>query len=183
MRVTQLRCCQAPSAVCHLCGKTHSCRLHALSSTFTFACPSWADESGRLMPLRDYEAEDEDDFYGQGFEEEGVVSIWLGLSQVENDNVDVLQDLCGVGYYDLDNAEANCCEFRKLSVRDLLAPMSYSHSFLEPTLKAAQERAMHEGRWVTLQFDFRYDPSKVKRPVAADPVFPGAFNYSRTRAT
>ncbi len=135
------------------------------------------------MPLRDYEAEDEDDFYGQDFEEEGIVSIWVGLSHDENEDVDVLQDLCGVGYYDLDNGETNCHEFRKLSVRDLLAPMSYSHSFLEPAVEAAEDLDLHRARWVTLQFDFRYDPSKVKRPIAADPVFLGAFDYSRTRVS
>src|SRR5689334_12444520 len=54
------------------------------------------------MPLRDYS--DDDDFYAQGFDREGVVSIWLELAPGKEDsNVDALQDLCGVGYYDLDN--------------------------------------------------------------------------------
>ena len=35
------------------------------------------------MPLRDYEELDEDDFYGQDFEREGVCSVWLGITPID----------------------------------------------------------------------------------------------------
>jgi hypothetical protein len=54
------------------------------------------------MALHDYAAIDEGDFYGQGFEQDGVVSVWVGLSNGADDReeIDVLQDLCGIGCYE-----------------------------------------------------------------------------------
>jgi hypothetical protein len=51
------------------------------------------------MPLRDYEALDEDDFYDQGFERPGVVSVWLGTERpgAVGPNLDVLQISAGWG--------------------------------------------------------------------------------------
>jgi hypothetical protein len=129
-----------------------------------------------LMPCFDY-SEDED-YYTQGFESPGEVSIWLGYSQDADQSIDVLQDLCGVGYYDLDNQEANCFSFEPTEVEHLLAEISYSASFAVSAVKAAKRRKLPKARWVTVQFDFAYAPEKVKRPVAADPIFLGVFRYS-----
>jgi hypothetical protein len=129
------------------------------------------------MPLRDY-SEDED-FYTQGFESTGEVSIWLGYSQDADESTDVLQDLCGVGYYSLDDQEANCFSFELTKVARLLEEISYSASFLAAAVRAAKRRELSEARWVTVQFDFAYAPEKVKRPVAADPIFLGVFRYSK----
>jgi hypothetical protein len=76
------------------------------------------------MPLRDYEALDEDDFYGQGF-----------------------------------------------------GPISYSKSFLKAVVRAAKRRGITECWWVFVQFDFAYDPKRVKRAIASQPVFLGVFKY------
>ena len=55
------------------------------------------------MALHDYVSTDEVDYYGQGFESDGVVSVWAGVSDLSDapDSLDILQDLCGVGYYSL----------------------------------------------------------------------------------
>ncbi|MGF1770388.1 immunity 22 family protein [Enterovibrio makurazakiensis] len=129
------------------------------------------------MPLKDYS--DEDDYYTQGFEKNGVVSIWVGLKDNTDDpeNLDVLQDLCGVGYYELDNQEANCFDFRLVALEDLLKELSYYKSFLNEAVDAAQNKGLSQALWVTVQYDFAYDPSRVKRRVADDPIFLGHFSY------
>ncbi len=128
------------------------------------------------MARRDY-SEDED-FYTQGFESPCEVSIWLGYSRHGDGSNDVLQDLCGVGYYSLDNQEANCFSFELTKVERLLKEISYSVSFIDAAVRTAKRRKLSEARWVTVQFDFAYAPEKVKRPVAADPIFLGVFRYS-----
>lgn len=130
------------------------------------------------MPLKDYS--EDDDYYDQGFEKDGVVSVWVGLTDDSNDaeEMDVLQDLCGVGYYELDNQEGNCLDFKRVSLKILLQEMSYSESFIKEALAAAKDKGVTEALWVTLQYDFDYDPNRVNRKVAIDPIFIGSFNYS-----
>lgn len=129
------------------------------------------------MAMKDYS--DEDDYYTQGFEREGVVSIWIGLLGDEVDvGADVLQDLCGVGYYRLDDQESNSFDFETIGVDKLLGDLSYSESFLAKSVEAARKRGLSEAKWVTAQYNFDYDPSRVRRPIAADPVFIGSFTYS-----
>ena len=131
------------------------------------------------MALQDYAEIDEDDYYGQNFEEEGKVSIWFGFTTDENDpdNLDVLQDLCGVGYYDLDKQDMNCFDFELSSPRKLLKDLSYSNSFIEQVLEETNSKGYKEARWVLAQYDFNYEPSKVKRKIEADPIFVGTYNY------
>lgn len=132
------------------------------------------------MALRDYASEDEDDYYGQNFECQGVVSVWLGLND-EKDNpegLDVLQDLCGVGYYQLDQQESNCFDFKLCPVRELIDDLSYSESYSDEIIEAAERMTIKQARYVVLQFDFKYDPKRVKRSMCDDPVFIGAFKYS-----
>ena len=90
------------------------------------------------MPIKDYS--EDDDYYSQGFEEDNVVSIWVGLTDDSNDpeELDVLQDLCGVGYYELSDQEGNCFDFKNSSLKDLLLEMSYSKSFIEEALNTAK---------------------------------------------
>lgn len=129
------------------------------------------------MQVKDYSVED--DYYTQGFEKDGIVSIWVGLKDNTNDSedLDVLQDLCGVGYYELSNQEANCFEFRRVSLEKLLEDISYSNSFMTEALERAKKKGLTEGLWITVQYDFEYDPSRVKRKIADDPVFLGCFSY------
>lgn len=131
------------------------------------------------MATQDYAALDEDDYYGQNFETKGVVSVWLGFKDDSDDppDLDVLQDLCGVGYYDLDFQECNHVDFEVVPVRRLLEGISFSESFLDAALNAATRIGKKEARWVLVQYDFAYDPSRVKRPIATDPVFLGVFPF------
>lgn len=80
------------------------------------------------MAIRDYS--DDEDYYSQGFEKEGVVSIWVGLEGRGNEsNVDTLQDLCGVGYCNIDNQESNCFAFELVDLEKLFGDLSYSDFF------------------------------------------------------
>ncbi|MGV3605886.1 MAG: immunity 22 family protein [Planctomycetaceae bacterium] len=131
------------------------------------------------MALHDYSEIDEADFYGQGFERSGVLSIWAGQSDssIDTENLDVLQDLCGVGYYDLDNQEGNCHGNKLVSLADLLRDLSYSESFMTSALQAAAALGISNARWVVVQYDFAYAPNRVKRAIHADPKFIGVFPY------
>jgi len=129
------------------------------------------------MAIRDYS--EEDDYYEQGFHKEGVISVWVGLSSDEGEpDLDVLQDLCGVGYYRLGDQEHYNFGFKLVTLRELLQPLSYSKSYINAAVAEATKRGLHQARWVTVQYDFDYDPTKIQRPIANDPVFIGSFSYS-----
>ncbi|MFK4050614.1 immunity 22 family protein [Acinetobacter venetianus] len=126
---------------------------------------------------------DEDDYYSQNFEKEGFVSIWIGILGGEIDSdLDVLQDLCGVGYYSLDNQESNNINFKMIKLKKLLHDLSYSKSFINDVVNTASKREIDECRWVIAQYDFDYTISRVKRTVAEDPIFIGSFKYSENES-
>ncbi len=127
------------------------------------------------MATRDYS--DDDDFYSQGFDKRGLVSVWVGLGGKKGiPGLDILQDLCGVGYYRLSDQES-FNSFQPSDLRALLESASYSESFVDVALAAASKRGLEQARWVTLQYDFDYDPAEVQRPIADDPIFIGSFPY------
>lgn len=128
------------------------------------------------MPLHDYS--EDDDFYEQDFERKGVLSIWLS-SGVDSgvEGADVLQDLCGVGYYRLDDQEANARP-DDTTLEVLLGEISYSGSFIKPALQAASRMQVTSARWAVVQFDFAYDPSRVRRAISPGVLFLGVFAYA-----
>lgn len=129
------------------------------------------------MTRRDYSSEP--DYYNQHFEKDGVVSVWVGLRGDEGDlDADVLQDLCGVGYYELSDQETNHFDFELVDLSKLLEELSYSGTFTQAALAAAKSKGIERARWVTVQYNFDYDPAKVKRKIADDPIFIGSFPYS-----
>lgn len=131
----------------------------------------------RRMAIRDYS--EEDDYYDQGFHKEGLVSVWVGLSADDGEpDLDVLQDLCGVGYYRLSDQEHYNFGFELVDLRQLLQPLSYSKSYIEAAVAMASALGLQKARWVTVQYDFNYDPAKVQRPIANDPVYIGSFPYT-----
>lgn len=129
------------------------------------------------MARRDYS--EEDDYYEQGLSKDGVVSVWLGMEGADDDSdADILQDLCGVGYYSLDDQEVFHFDFELVSVGALLEKISFSESFAESAIAAAARNGMEQARWIVVQYDFDYDPAKVRRKIAADPVYIGSFPYT-----
>jgi len=130
------------------------------------------------MARQDYS--DDDDFYEQNFEKKGVLSVWFDREQLNqaDTELDTLQDLCGVGYYDLDNQESNYGDHDLVDPARLLAPLSYSQTFSDSVIAAAKTMGIEKARGVIVQYDFAYNPAVVKRPIAAEPVFIGVFPYS-----
>lgn len=130
------------------------------------------------MPIVDYAAIDEGEYYGQSFESEGLVSVWVGETTVGRAEgaVDILQDYCGVGYYSVDlNEVVSCAEPR--SIVELVSAMSFARTFVSAVEVAAQEKGVSRACWVVAQYDFAYDPGRVRRPLHADAVFLGVFGY------
>jgi hypothetical protein len=82
-----------------------------------------------------------------------------------------------VGYYRLDNQEANARQ-EPVSLEVLLSEISYSKSFLSNALASAHEMGISSARWVIVQFDFSYNPAKIQRPISSDAIFLGVFSYS-----
>ncbi len=124
-------------------------------------------------------ASENDDFYTQGFEREGYVSVWVGLSPAEADsNLDVLQELCGVGYYRIDDQEGNSFNFEMVELSQLMKDLSFSESFMLTAIEAAKSKGYEQARWIIVQYDFGYDPCRALKQVASDPVFIGSFPYS-----
>jgi hypothetical protein len=114
----------------------------------------------------------------ENFEQGGVVSVWVFQEPLDpaNSEKDVLKDLCGVDYYDIDFQEgAMVDELQSLS--SLLRDVSYSSSFIKDTVGAAERKGIKDGYGVLTQFDFAYDPNKVTKEVAKDPVFIGYFKW------
>jgi hypothetical protein len=116
------------------------------------------------------------------FDHPGSVSIWLGLTKPERDNsVDILRDLCGVEYYDLDFQEVVAVgEFDVAPVEDVLRRLSYSASFVNAALQVAASKGIRTAFWAVCQYDYAYDPARVYGMIAADPVFIGSFPWSDT---
>ena len=58
--------------------------------------------------------------------------------------VDILKDLCGVRYYDLDSQELSAVadDFPKATVEEILRKLSYSSTFLEAATKSAAEKSI-----------------------------------------
>ncbi len=128
------------------------------------------------MPLCDHS--DDHDFYTQGFERNGVVSVWAGLRPADDRaDVDVLQDLCGVGYYALSDQEGQASDGDAVSLGTLIEPLSYASSYLQAVVARAGARGVTHAHWLTVQYDFAYHPMRVTRPITDDPVFLGVFDY------
>src|SRR5688500_7438831 len=106
------------------------------------------------------------------------LSVWLGNDR-HDPKVNLLRDLCGVAHYDLDSQEINLDDkqWRQQPVRDLLGPISYSESFIDEVVAAAKDKGFPKALYVIVQYDFEYNPKKVRRKIAPDPVFIGIFDY------
>jgi len=69
------------------------------------------------------------------FEKKGKVSVWLAVRKPNlkaMEGVDILKDLCGVPYYDLDEQDVAALRdtLPRASVAEILKRLSYSSSFL-----------------------------------------------------
>ncbi len=115
----------------------------------------------------------------EDFEQEGVVSLWAFLKP-ENPadvNKDVLLDFCAVEDYDADFQEGVLCEEQQ-PIADLVFQLSGSKSYLDDVVRVAARKGIEKAYGIIAQFDFAYDPTKITKKVAADPVFIGYFPWN-----
>jgi len=117
------------------------------------------------------------------FEKKGKVSIWLGVRKPNvkaMEGVDILKHLCGVKYYDVDEQEvaATGDTFPKATVAEILSRLSYSSSFLGPAKQAAAKKKVNQAYWALAQYEFAYNPERVRGAVAEDPLFIGVFDWN-----
>lgn len=122
-------------------------------------------------------------------EKEGIVSIWVGNfnSQQEFDDFfeeKIIEDIekpinkfsqdIEIGFYDHDFQEADYFG-KELSIEDLLAPFSYSYSFINEAVSTASEKDIYKANSAVLLFDCEYNgkiSSKFLR-------FLGNFEYDK----
>src|SRR5262245_1275828 len=117
------------------------------------------------------------------FEKKGKVSLWLGIRKPDLPkmrNIDILKKLCGVTDYNLDDQEVAGVDdsFPLAKIKDLIAKFSYSSSFIDAALKAAEKQSLTQAYWCLAQFDFAYDTKKASGKVAPDPIFLGVFDWN-----
>jgi hypothetical protein len=117
------------------------------------------------------------------FRKKGKVSLWVGVCKPNlkaMKGVDILKDLCGVGYYDLDDQEISAVNdrFPPAPLAEILGRLSYSSSFIDAALQVAEEKKIHQAYWALAQFDFAYDRRRVRVDVAAAPMFLGVFDWN-----
>jgi hypothetical protein len=84
------------------------------------------------------------------------VSLWLAVkkpSAKKMQGVDILKDLCGVRYYDLDSQElvAIADGFPRGAVEEILGKLSYSSTFLDAATRAAAEKSIKHAYWALAQ--------------------------------
>jgi hypothetical protein len=59
----------------------------------------------------------------------------------------------------------------------ILAPLSYSKSFIDTAVSAAERLGIKEAYGVLAQFDFAYDPRQITKQIGREPVFIGCFDW------
>jgi hypothetical protein len=111
------------------------------------------------------------------FEEAGMISIWIGR-EIPKAGGDILKELCGVDYYDVDFQEVVGEEdWSRLPIDVLIGRLSYSHSFLSDAIENAFRVGINEACWAVAQLDYAYKPEKVERPISDELIFLGAFPF------
>jgi hypothetical protein len=124
-----------------------------------------------------YDYSDDEDFFDQGFERDGVVSVWLRLEEFcDVPDIDALQDYCGIGYYNVHNQEAFRFE-DVVPLHQLFEKISYSRSFALSAINRAKAIGVENAYWLLVQFDLEYDPLRVQRKPTHHLLFIGTFPY------
>jgi hypothetical protein len=111
------------------------------------------------------------------------VSLWLAVkkpSMKKMRGVDILKDLCGVRYYDLDSQELSAVadDFPKAAVEVILGKLSYSSTFLEAAAQSAADRSIKYAYWALAQYDFVYKPRPRRKVDERAPLFLGVFDWN-----
>ncbi len=107
------------------------------------------------------------------------LSIWFGkeiIHETDEDEVDLLKDLCGVEYYDIDFQEIFFVDGEVSDLETLLEPLSYSETFMKEVIKKANNLGITEASYALVQDDFGSEDTKMDLPKDS-PIFVGVFDY------
>ena len=130
-----------------------------------------------------------------GIDDENVVSIWAtpvpyheipedyftyDFAGGDNDPWNRFSSDFGFGYYDDDFVENYFDEPEKCSlpVRELIAPLSYSSSFIDAVVQRAKELGLEETSYLFLIYNFKYDPTITRKQKSAIFQFLGTFLFN-----
>ncbi len=133
---------------------------------------------------------------GPHFEvEDDVVSVWIASCplaempenyfalDIEGEDEDPFNEFSsdfGFGYYDIDFVETNCnSEWHECKVGNLIEALSYSGSFLNSVVEAANKVNIDKTSYVFLIYNFKYDPTITNIQASRYMQFLGAFSYDR----
>lgn len=108
------------------------------------------------------------------------LSIWFGkeiVHETDEDEVDLLKDLCGVEYYDVDFQEIFFVDGEVSDLETLLEPLSYSDTFMQEVISKANNLGITEASYALVQYDFVYEGSEKDLPEDS-PIFVGVFDYT-----
>jgi len=107
----------------------------------------------------------------------GFASIWAGLEH-QDTNIDLLKDLCGVDFYDVDFQECSAAPKHELERVSVLARrLSYGECFSEEVCRAAESIGLDRVAWLAMQLNSSFDPNKSRKPVSEKVRFLGVFRY------
>ncbi len=109
-------------------------------------------------------------------EKDGVVSIWVGLEH-QRSNIDLLKDLCGVDFYDLDFQECIPALEKTDAIESLIGQLSYNESFGRKACSAARNMGIDQAAWAVMQLDFSFDLNNAKKKISDKVRFLGVFDY------
>ena len=128
-------------------------------------------------------------------ENEDVVSIWAATGALADIPEDYFQENLGgddhepfnqfsadfgFGFYDHDFVETYCTEdWRIVPISELIDPLSYSSSFLNATVRRAEDLGVGRTCYVFLMYNFKYDPTAAGIQESAYMRFVGVFPYDR----
>ncbi|PXX44841.1 immunity 22 family protein [Undibacterium pigrum] len=91
--------------------------------------------------------------------------------------MDLLKDLCGVDFCDLDFQECIPALEKTDAIGNLVNQLSYNKSFGSNACSSAQAIGINEIAWVVMQLNFSFDDSQTKKKVSDIVRFLGVFNY------
>jgi hypothetical protein len=115
------------------------------------------------------------------FENPEAVSIWVATVPWNDLPNEYLEEHYGedfgFGFYDHDSMSTNGSEEAK-PLEELLAPCSYSTSYIQEATAEARKRGLDKTCFVFLLFDIEYDPMLTGVSKSAYMEFLGSFRYN-----
>ncbi|MDO6562264.1 immunity 22 family protein [Amphritea sp. 1_MG-2023] len=126
------------------------------------------------------------------FEKEGIVSAWYSTTdyssipdsyfEEDEQGLDRWAKNFDISQYNPDNLETNGCEKGVSSIRNIIAPCSWSSSYGDAIIKKIEKMGDKQISWLILVFDFEYRAKKTHLFEDEYVHFVGCFPYDMEAA-